>query len=197
MDDLPDDPLILFSDWLEQAKAKEINDPDAMALATCTKDGRPSVRMILLKAFGPKGFKFHTNAESQKGCELAENAYAELCFYWKSTRKQVRISGRIEMASKEEADAYFEGRPYMRKIGAHASAQSRPLESHAALEARIEALQAQYPEGSDVPRPEYWVGYWLVPEKIEFWESHPDRLHDRVAYLKNLQGQWDQQWLCP
>tara|TARA_B100001093_G_C26414345_1_gene836978 strand:- start:29 stop:622 length:594 start_codon:yes stop_codon:yes gene_type:complete len=197
MDSLPDDPFALFNEWFEQAKKSEINDPNAMALATCTKDGKPSVRMILLKDFGEKGFKFHTNAESQKGHELDENAHAALCFHWKTLRKQVRIEGRVIMAPIEEADEYYKDRPYMRKIGAHASAQSRPLESREHLEQKLEELQKQYPEGSDIPRPSYWVGYYVVPEKIEFWWDNPDRLHDRIAYSKAPNGEWTQKRLYP
>jgi len=197
MDKSPENPLALFSNWLEQAKEKEINDPDAMALASCTKNGKPSVRIVLLKDFDEKGFKFHTNAESQKGSEISENAFAALCFHWKSLRKQVRVEGHIEMATQEEADEYFDSRPYMRQIGAHASAQSRPLDNRELLENKLEELQKLYPEGSDVPRPDYWVGYRVVPEKIEFWWSNPDRLHDRIVYSKTQQGQWVQQRLYP
>ncbi|MDH5723394.1 MAG: pyridoxamine 5'-phosphate oxidase [Alphaproteobacteria bacterium] len=197
MDRLPENPLILFNNWMEQAKEQELNDPEAMALATCTKSGHPSVRIVLLKSFDEKGFKFHSNAESQKGQEIAENVLAALCFHWKSLRKQVRIEGHIEMASQKEADEYFVGRPYMRKIGAHASAQSRPLDSREFLEQKLEELKKLYPEGSDVPRPDYWVGYLVVPEKIEFWWDNPDRLHDRIVYTKDNQANWNQQRLYP
>lgn len=192
-----DDPITLFQSWLSQATKNETNDPGAMALATCSKDGKPSVRMILLKQFDENGFKFHTNKESQKGGELAENPYAALCFHWKSLRKQVRAEGKIEIVTEKEADDYFANRPYERQVGAWASQQSRPLESRAHLEERITELQAQYPKGATVPRPSYWIGYRLIPQTIEFWWDNPDRLHDRLKYTKNSDGNWDIQRLYP
>ncbi|PCI56975.1 MAG: pyridoxamine 5'-phosphate oxidase [Alphaproteobacteria bacterium] len=192
-----DDPVALFKSWLSEATKDEINDPNAMALATCGKDGKPSVRMILLKQFDENGFKFHTNKESQKGEELSQTPYAALCFHWKSLRKQVRAEGRIEMVTEKEADDYFSNRPYERQIGAWASQQSRPLESRAHLEKKIKELQAQYPKGTTVPRPSYWVGYRLIPQTIEFWWDNPDRLHDRLKYTKNNDENWDIQRLYP
>lgn len=194
---LPDNPLELFNNWLNQARKSEINDPDAMALATASKDAKPSVRMVLLKQTSEKGFKFHTNSESQKGIQLAENQFAALCFHWKSLRKQIRIEGTASIASKEEADDYFENRPYNRKIGAWASQQTRPLESREKLEQQISALEAKYPEDQDIPRPAYWNGYWIKPDSIEFWWDNPDRLHDRFIYTKNEKGLWDIQRLYP
>lgn len=193
---LPSDPIKLFHDWLSQAKKSEVNDPDAMAIATCTKDGRPSVRMVLLKEADEKGFKFHTNSESQKGNELAENPYAALCFHWKTLRKQIRVEGIIEKATQKEADDYFESRPRARQIGAWASQQSRPLDSRESLEQRIKELETQYPEGSKVPRPDYWQGYRVIPNKIEFWWDNPDRLHDRFTYIKTGNN-WNIQRLYP
>ncbi len=193
---LPSDPIKLFHDWLSQAKKSEVNDPDAMAIATCTKDGRPSVRMVLLKEADEKGFKFHTNSESQKGNELAENPYAALCFHWKTLRKQIRVEGIIEKATQKEADDYFESRPRARQIGAWASQQSRPLDSRESLEQRIKELENQYPEGSKVPRPDYWQGYRVIPNKIEFWWDNPDRLHDRFTYIKTGNN-WNIQRLYP
>ena len=194
---LPDNPLELFNNWLNQARKSEINDPDAMALATASKDAKPSARMVLLKQTSEKGFKFHTNSESQKGIQLAENQFAALCFHWKSLRKQIRIEGTASIASKEEADDYFENRPYNRKIGAWASQQTRPLESREKLEQQISALEAKYPEDQDIPRPAYWNGYWIKPDSIEFWWDNPDRLHDRFIYTKNEKGLWDIQRLYP
>ncbi len=194
---LPDNPLELFNKWLGQAKKSEINDPDAMALATASKNGKPSVRMVLLKQTGEKGFKFHTNSESQKGIQLAENQHAALCFHWKSLRKQVRIEGKAIMASQEEADEYFENRPYNRKIGAWASQQTRPLESRAVLEEKIEELKNKYPDEKTVPRPPYWNGYWIKPDTVEFWWDNPDRLHDRFIYKKAESGLWEIQRLYP
>lgn len=192
-----DDPIALFKSWLSDATKNEINDPGAMALATCGKDGRPSVRMVLLKEFDKNGFKFHTNKQSQKGDELAENPYAALCFHWKSLRKQVRAEGKIELVTEKEADEYFANRPYERQVGAWASQQSRPLESREHLEERIQELQTQYPKGSAVPRPAYWIGYRLIPQTIEFWWDNEDRLHDRLKYTKNSDGNWDIQRLYP
>lgn len=172
------------------AHDSEINDPEAMALATSTKDGHPSVRMILLKDASEKGFKFHTNCESQKGKELDENPHAALCFHWKTLRKQVRIEGYVEKVRDEEADEYFKTRPYSRQIGAWASQQSRPLESREYLEEKLKVMRQQYPEGQGVPRPPYWTGYRVIPHKIEFWWDNPDRLHDRIIYTKSESGEW-------
>ena len=189
-ENLPDNPLQLFQNWLTMARESEINDPDAMALATCGKDGRPSVRMVLLKSFDEKGFKFHTNCESDKGQQLIENPYASLCFYWKSLRKQVRVDGAVIRAGEDEADQYFADRPYARQVGAWASQQSRPLESRDFLENRIREFEKLYPEGTKVPRPRYWIGYRVVPQSIEFWWDNPDRLHDRFVYEKNTDQNW-------
>lgn len=194
---LPQNPYTLFEAWLEDARASEINDPEAMALATATKDGAPSVRMVLLKSHDAAGFKFHTNAESQKGEELSQNPRASVCFHWKSLRKQIRAEGAIEPVGDEAADAYFASRPYARQIGAWASAQSRPLESREDMNARITALEEQYPEGTPVPRPPYWQGYLLVPHKIEFWIGNKDRLHDRWTYTTNNNNGWDITRLYP
>ncbi len=190
-------PLELFHKWLEEARKSEINDPDAMALATSTKDGTPSVRMVLLKQADERGFKFHTNSQSQKGTEMEENPKASLCFHWKSLRKQVRVSGVIEKASAAEADEYFKNRPYARQIGAHASQQSRELQSREFLEAQIKDIEKNYPEGSNVPRPDYWLGYRLIPQTIEFWWDNPDRLHDRLLFEKTPQDSWTKKRLYP
>ncbi len=194
---MPEDPFSLFKEWLAEAEKSEINDPGAMALATCGNDGKPSVRMVLLKGLGDGGFKFHTNQESQKGSELSENPCAALCFHWKTLRKQVRAEGRIEIVDGKEADEYFADRPYERQIGAWASQQSRPLANRESLEATIEALQKQYPKGTLVPRPPYWIGYRLIPDNIEFWWDNPDRLHDRMKYTKYSKDMWTIQRLYP
>lgn len=183
-----DNPLDIFKEWLEEARQSEVNDPEAMALATCVHN-RPSVRMVLLKNVDERGFKFHTNAESRKGAEMAANSNAALNFHWKSLRKQVCVGGMIEMADDAETDAYFASRPYNRQIGAWASQQSRPLKSREALEQVIAELEKQYPEGT-VPRPSYWKGYILKPHSIEFWYDNPDRLHDRFLYERDDNGGW-------
>ena len=194
---LLNDPIAQFKLWLAQAEASEINDPGAMALATCSKDGKPSVRMVLLKQVDENGFKFHTNVNSQKGKALKETPYGSVCFYWKSLRKQVRVDGQVKIIDGKEADAYFAERPYKRQIGAWASQQSSPLDSRATLENKIKTFEQQYPEGSVVPRPESWVGFRLLPDTIEFWMDNPDRLHDRFLYTHQSNGTWDITRLYP
>lgn len=194
--DLPDTPLDLFHQWYEMAKAGEPNDPDAMSLATSTPDGRPIVRMILLKQADERGFKFHSNNHSFKGQHLAANPHAALCFHWKSLRKQVCVQGTVEYAPESETDEYFSTRPYERQLGAWASSQSSPLEHRIVLENKIEVLKKKYPPGT-VPRPPHWVGYILKPERIEFWWSHPDRLHDRFEYTRQSDRLWTLQRLYP
>lgn len=193
---LPDNPLDLFTEWFEKAKEEEPNDPDAMCLATCDSNGRPDARMVLLKGYGESGFWFFTNADSQKGMEIKENPRGSLCFYWKSIRKQVRLRGKIEMLDDQEADEYFASRPRGAQIGAWASQQSRELESAEALQEAVAEHEAKF-EGQDIPRPAYWKGYRLAPEKIEFWISRPNRLHDRFEYRKDEAGNWSTRRLYP
>lgn len=193
---LPDDPLTLFHEWFGEAKSSEPNDPDAMALATATPDGRPIVRMVLLKQADERGFKFHSNKQSFKGRHLAANPHAALCFHWKSLRRQVCVQGEVGIAPEAESDEYFTTRPYERQIGAWVSDQSRPLAHREILENKVADLKKRYPAGA-VPRPPHWVGYILKPERIEFWWSHPDRLHDRFEYVKSPGGLWTIQRLYP
>lgn len=197
--DLLSNPIAQFTQWFDLAKENEINDPGAMALATATDEGKPSVRMVLLKQADKDGFKFHSNADSQKGQELEANKQAALCFYWKSLRKQVRVEGFIEIISDEEADEYFKTRPYKRKIGAWASDQSQPLKSRDHLEQKIKDLEKQYPNEESIPRPPNWIGYRLVPETIEFWLDNPNRLHDRFIYKRDHQdkNKWNITRLYP
>ena len=194
------DPFALFSAWLDEARRTEPNDPDAVALATSTPDGHPSVRMVLLKGIvpapGPEGgFVFYTNMESRKGEELRANPRAALCFHWKSLRRQVRVEGAAVPVSPEEADAYFASRARDSRIGAWASLQSRPLEKRHDLEKRVARVAARYAVGP-VPRPPHWTGTRVVGERIEFWRDRPFRLHDRMVYTWDGSA-WRRQRLYP
>lgn len=177
------EPFSLFHLWFDEARASEINDPDAMALATASPDLLPNVRVVLMKSVDERGFVFFTNSESQKGGELAANPRAAAVFHWKSLRRQVRIRGQVERVSDAESDAYFATRPRDSQIAAHASPQSRPLESRAAFEARLAEQAAKY-DGAEVPRPVYWGGYRIVPTSIEFWHDRPFRRHDRIVFTR-------------
>ena len=189
------DPFALFDGWYAEAKAAEINDPDAMALATATPDGLPSVRMVLLKGYGADGFTFFTNADSRKGDELAANPNAALLFHWKSLRRQVRIEGMVEEVSGDEADAYFATRSRDSQIGAWASDQSRTLVSRQAFETRCEEVRTRFERG-DVPRPPRWTGYRVTPLAMEFWSDRPHRLHERRLFTRTADG-WTEGLLYP
>ena len=190
-------PVQLCKDWLSEAQKTEINDPEAVCLATAGKDGRPSNRMVLIKSIDERGFKFHTNAESRKGQELHETPFAALCFYWKSTRKQIRIEGRVEQVSADESDDYFATRPIERQIGAWASQQSRPFERRADMDAAVQKYTEEFAGIDAIPRPPYWKGYLLAPASIEFWIGHEARLHTRFVYTRQDDGAWEATWLCP
>ena len=189
------DPIARFQRWLEEARDSEPNDPDAASLATATADGVPSSRMVLLKGADERGFVFYTNLESRKGRELLANPRAALTFHWKSLRRQVRVDGPTEVVDDQEADAYFASRPRMAQIGAWASRQSWPMKGRFELERRVARFVAKFPVGI-VPRPEFWSGFRIIPERIEFWTSHEFRLHDRLVYHRDGDG-WTTEKLYP
>lgn len=191
------DPMGLFEAWFEDAKGSEPNDPNAMALATATPDGAPSVRMVLLKGHGPDGFTFYTNAHSRKGGEIRANMQASLLFHWKSLRRQIRIEGPLTEVSPEMADAYFHSRPFVSQVGSAASDQSRPLESRATYIRRIEQLEEACKEAGEVPRPLHWTGFTLAPQRIEFWRDRANRLHDRRQFDRTADGGWNNTLLYP
>ncbi|ALC10820.1 pyridoxamine 5'-phosphate oxidase [Sphingopyxis sp. 113P3] len=188
-------PFALFDSWFAEARASEPNDSNAMALATATPDGRPSVRMVLLKGHGPDGFVFYTNLDSRKGSELAENRQVALLFHWKSLRRQIRIEGPAEPVADNIADAYFATRSRDSQLGAWASDQSRPLDSRATFEARFAEVQARF-AGQDVPRPPRWSGWRVIPERIEFWQDRAHRLHERTLFVRESEG-WTSGLLYP
>lgn len=186
----PADPLTIFAAWLAEAEASELNDANAMALATVGEDGMPSSRMVLLKGYDPDGFVFYTNYESRKGRQLLATPKAALLFHWKSLRRQVRIEGDVAPVSDAEADEYFASRHRQSRIGAWASQQSRPLAGRFELEKRVALYAAKYAIGT-VPRPPYWSGFRLTPRLIEFWQDGAFRLHDRLVYSRAPQGASD------
>lgn len=191
------DPFMLFEVWYAEAKESEPNDPNAMALATASEDGLPSVRMVLLKGHGPDGFVFYTNAESRKGEQIRANMRAALLFHWKSLRRQIRIEGPLEEVNSAEADAYFHSRPRVSQIGSAASDQSRALPDRQVYLDRVTALEERYPEG-DIPRPPHWTGFRLSPRRIEFWQDRQYRLHDRRLFVRDAAEEaWSDTLLYP
>jgi len=190
-----ENPIELFEEWLAEAGKSEPTDANAVAVATTTPDGKPSLRMVLLKHVDDGGFVFYTNLGSRKAQQLSANAHAAMCFHWKSLTRQVRVEGHVERVSDEEADSYYASRPRMSQIGAWASKQSQPLEGRFELEARIAEYTAKFNIGS-IPRPEFWSGFRLVPDLIEFWQDQKFRLHDRLVYHRE-NDQWKTQRLFP
>ena len=192
-----DNPFELFQKWFEEAKKKEINDPNALALGTANKDGVPSVRMVLLKDFDKKGFIFYTNLNSQKGNEIKENPNATMCFHWKSLLRQIRIVGTLKQVDDKIADEYYNSRAYESRIGAWASKQSSELKDRDELLKSLEDFKKKYNDKNKVPRPSYWSGWNLKPSSIEFWLDGDNRIHERLKYTLNEKGNWTKSLLSP
>ena len=194
-DKLDIDPYQLFDSWFAEAKEAEINDPDAMAIASVDSSGMPSVRMVLLKEIVPEGFVFYTNYTSRKSAELLATGKAAFVMHWKSLRRQVRVCGQIEKVSAAQSDAYFNSRPRGSRVGAWASDQSKPLATRQILQDAVADVEANY--GEDIPRPLHWGGFLIKPDEIEFWADGEYRLHDRFRYTKSATGTWQAQRLYP
>ncbi len=190
-----DDPIELFKIWMSEAEKKEINDPNALALAT-TNNNIPNVRMVLLKELNQKGFVFYTNLNSPKSDDIKNNPNASMCFHWKSLQRQVRISGNIEQVSEEEADTYFNSRPYESRIGAWASNQSQVMNKREELLKKIDEFKNKYKDEKKLPRPKYWSGWRLIPISIEFWLGDQYRIHERLRY-KKVSNNWKKEILYP
>jgi pyridoxamine 5'-phosphate oxidase len=182
-----DDPFAAFALWLGEARKSEVNDSNAMTVASCTADGRPSARIALLKEWDTRGFVFYTNLESRKSEEIKQNPHVALLFHWKSLLRQIRIEGRVSQVSDAQADAYFAGRPRPSRLGAWASAQSRPLADRASFEAKLAEAEMLFP-GDTTPRPPFWSGWRVEPEAFEFWQDMPFRLHDRITFTRGDAG---------
>ena len=192
-----DDPFELFEKWFDEAKKKEINDPNALALGTASKEGIPSVRMVLLKGFDKNGFVFYTNLNSQKGNELKENPNASMCFHWKSLLRQIRIVGTLKQVEDKVADDYYNTRAYESRIGAWASKQSSILKSRNELLNNLENYKKKYNDKDNVPRPNYWTGWNLKPSSIEFWLDGENRIHERLKYILDKNNNWGKSLLSP
>jgi pyridoxamine 5'-phosphate oxidase len=191
-----EDPLELFEIWMSEAKKKEINDPNALSLATTNKSGEPSVRMVLLKGLSLKGFVFYTNLNSPKSNDLKKNPKAAMCFHWKSIQRQVRISGTVNQVSNEEADLYYNSRPYESRIGAWASDQSKPMLKRKEFLNKIEEFKKKFSDEKKLIRPSHWSGWCLNPSSIEFWLGDQFRIHERLKYKKDLNN-WEKEILYP
>jgi len=192
-----ENPIELFDEWFNEAKKTEINDPNALALATSTKDGEPSVRMVLLKDFNQNGFVIYTNLDSKKSIDIKSNPNAAMCFYWKSLLRQIRITGQITKVTDEDADIYFQSRDYESRIGAWASKQSSVLKNREELYQEIESYKKKYSDKNNVPRPSNWSGWNLNPNEIEFWLDGKNRIHQRLKYIKKQNGIWNRFLLSP
>ena len=192
-----ENPIELFDEWFNEAKKTEINDPNALALATSTKDGEPSVRMVLLKDFNQNGLVIYTNLDSKKSTDIKNNPNASMCFHWKSILRQVRITGKIIKVSNKDADIYFQSRDYESRIGAWASKQSSVLKNREELYQEIESYKKKYSDKNNVPRPSNWSGWNLNPNEIEFWLDGKNRIHQRLKYIKKQNGNWNRSLLSP
>ena len=192
-----DDPFKLFEDWFNEAKKSEINDPNALAIATADNNGVPSVRMVLLKDFSHKGFVFYTNLNSKKSQDLKNNPNASMCFHWKSLLRQIRIVGTISVVSNKEADDYYKSRAYGSRIGAWASKQSSVLKNRDELYQSIKSFKKKFPDNEKVPRPDHWSGWNLSPKEIEFWLDGDNRIHQRLKYIKLNDNSWKKNLLSP
>ena len=194
-DELNTDPFLLFNQWFAEAQQSEINDPDAIALASVDADGMPSVRMVLLKEILPEGFVFYTNYTSRKSGELMATGKAAFVVHWKSLRRQIRVTGSVEQVPDAQSDAYYQTRSRGSRIGAWASQQSKPLRNRDELAAAVRKIEETYPD--EVPRPTHWGGFLIRPAEIEFWADGDFRLHDRFKYIKDTDGNWASQRLYP
>ena len=192
-----DNPFELFQKWFEEAKKKEINDPNALALGTANKEGIPSVRMVLLKGHSEKGFVFYTNLNSQKGNEIKENPNATMCFHWKSLLRQIRIVGTLKLVNDKVADDYYKSRGYESRIGAWASKQSKVLNNRDDLLNSLENFRKKYSNKNNVPRPTHWSGWNLKPTSIEFWLDGENRIHERLKYSLDEKNNWTKSLLSP
>ncbi len=190
-------PMRQFRRWMEEAQAAELKEPNAMTLATATPDGKPSGRIVLLKELLPDGFVFYTNYTSRKGREMEANPQVALTFYWGELERQVRVEGRITKVSREKSETYFRGRPKGSRLGALVSHQSEVLPSRKPLEAKLEELQSRYADTEDVPAPDWWGGYCVKPEALEFWQGRENRLHDRLLYRRTHENGWAVERLSP
>ena len=191
-----DNPIDLFQDWFNEAKKKEINDPNAVAVATSDKSNQPNVRMVLLKGLSDLGFVFYTNFNSKKGKELKLNSKASMCFHWKSLRRQIRVIGSVEEVTSSEADEYYNSRPYKNRIGAWASSQSEILDKRETFLNKVKEYEKKFKENKTVPRPSHWSGWRLKPVEIEFWLDGEGRIHERLVYFKK-NNRWNKKLLYP
>jgi len=192
-----ENPIELFNEWFNEAKKTEINDPNALALATSSKNGTPSVRIVLLKDFNQNGFVIYTNLDSKKSIDIKNNPNAAMCFHWKSLLRQIRIIGQITKVPDEDADLYFKSREYESRVGAWASKQSSVLKNREELYQEIENYKKKYSDKNNVPRPSYWSGWNLNPNEVEFWLDGKNRIHQRLKYIKSQNGIWNKFLLSP